>query len=289
MRADHSSGKGNFIKAGCVAAALAMCAVTSVQAKDVKEWTIGYKENKNGPAKEKQGKNGWYFQYSKEMNTDGKLDASKLKDCKWSDTGSCWFYYGYSGMWMPDDYIAEDYDFQATGNWWRNDGNGRLDPNAGKDVVRGVVSWKAPESGTYKVDMSYQAGSNSYEWEGKTYYNKKADGVYLSLNTKTDILDKVHCKRVTEKKPKLTKGNLKAEVELKKGESLYVSVDPGKNGSGDECKMKVKIQQTKVSKEDTTKSKKKTGTINSGMLMGIIAAAGVLLGIGIVVIRGRRE
>lgn len=286
-----SSRKSRFLKAGCICivAVLAVCATSTVQAKDTKEWTIGYKKNMNGPAEEKQGKNGWYFQYSEEMNTDGKLDTSKLKNCKWSDTGSCWFYYGYSGMWMPDAYIADGYDCNKTGNWWRNDGNGQVDPNAGNEAVRGVISWKAPESGTYKVDLSYQAGSSSYEWEGTTYYNKKSDGVYLSLNTKDDILDKAHCERVTEKKPKLTKGNLKAEVELKKGESLYFSVDPGKNGANDECKMKMKIQQTKVSKEADTKSSKKSGSINSGMLMGIIAIAGVLIGVGIVIIRGRRE
>lgn len=286
LNTDGKSQGAKILRTGCIIAALTMCFASSTQAADAKEWTIGYKENTNGPKEEKQGTNGWYFQYGNETNTDGKLDVSKLKECKWGTDGSCWFYYGYSGMWMPDAYLKKGYDCNKQGNWWRNDGNGKLDPNAGKEAVRGVISWKAPESGTYKVNMDYTAGSNSYEWEGKTYYSKDRDGVYLSLNTKKDILDKVHCESVTKKSPKLTKGNMKTEVELKKGESIYASVDPGKNGSNDEAKIKMKIQQTKVTKEKSFKAK---SGVNSGVVLGIIAAAAILLGIGIVVMRGRKE
>lgn len=297
--------KRKVLRAICLASAMLLCFGMSVLAAEEKEWTIGYEENKNGPKDEKQGANGWYFLYSEEVNTDGKLDSSKLKECVWADRGSCWIYYGFPSMWYPKKYTKEDYDFAEKSNWWRMDGNGIMDPNAGDDCVRSVIAWEAQESGTYSVNLDYTAGSNSYEWEGETYYNEDADGVTLSLNTENEVLDKVLCKRVTEKEPDLSTGSLSAEVKLEKGERLYVSADPGKNGSNDEASIKMNIKQTDAEsasqKSDTEKesdgnNESDSSKADSGsqmnytyLLLGAIGILAVLIGIIFVIVRGHRE
>lgn len=296
------------IKSGCAVLALTICFGTSALAEDAKEWTIGYEENKNGPEEEKQGTNGWYFLYSSEMNTDGALDASKLKECIWSNSGSCWMYYGYTGLWMPEKYTKKGYDCGEQKNWWRMDGNGIMDPSAGNDSFRSVIAWEAPKDGKYSVEMEYTAGSDSYEWEGKTYYNEDADGLTLSLNTEKEVLEKAFCEAVTEKKPELGTGKLSSEVELKKGEKLYVSADPGKNGSGDSVQIKMSIKQAGTGKKKSSGEKADAGeeqasdtkadanedagagTVSvSTLVLPLIAVMGVLIGIVYVLIRGRRE
>lgn len=286
------------IKSGCMVLVLTMSLGMSALAGEEKEWTIGYEENKNGPEEEKQGTNGWYFLYSKEMNTDGVLDTSKLKECIWANSGSCWMYYGYSGLWMPEKYTKKGYDCGEEKNWWRMDGNGIMDPSAGDDSVRSVIAWEAPEDGTYQIEMEYTAGSDSYEWEGETYYNEDADGLTLSLNTEKDVLQKAFCEAVTEKKPELGTGKFSSEAELKKGERLYVSADPGKNGSGDSVQIKMTIKQEDSSAKASTDKKEKAETKSASatkkvdlrkFVLPLLAVIGVIIGVVYVVIRGRRE
>ena len=274
-----------IFKIVCITLVLTVFFCVPVFAAEKKEWTIGYEENKNGPKEGKQGVNGWSFLYSDELNTDGVLDTSKLKECVWSDSGSCWLYYGIPAMWMPEAYAAKDYDCDKKGNWWRMDSNGVMDPNAGDDSVRSVVAWETPEDGTYKVKLKYTAGSNSYEWEGKTYYSEDSDGVTISVNTEKDTLEKVFCEAVTKKKPDLPTGKLSAEVELKKGERIYVSADPGNNGSCDAASIKMSIQQEKA-------EKKVAGEViqnNGRFLLPGIAIVAVLFGFVFVLIRGKME
>lgn len=249
----------------------------SVQAAEQKTWTIGLEENNNGPVAGEQGTNGWYFLYSEETNTDGKLDPSILKECEWARGGSCWVYYGYPEMWLPKKYAAEDYDFGKEKNWWLMDENGIM--NAGADNYRSVIAWEAPESGTYRIDVEYIAGTDSYEWEGVTYYQEDADGLLLSLNTEEEVLEKAYCKEVTEKEPDLTEGKFTSEIELKKGERLYVSSDPGEHEGGDSTSIKMNIEQTKA-----------TSVLeNTNVLILFVLILGIVIGIVSVMIRRKRE
>lgn len=254
----------------------AMCCVP-VFAAEQKVWTIGAEENTNGPVAGEQGTNGWYFLYGEETNTDGKLDSAKLKECEWTSGGSCWVYYGHPEMWLPEKYAVEDYDFSEEKNWWLMDDNGIM--NAGADNYRSVIAWEAPESGTYSIAVNYTAGTDSYEWEGITYYQEDADGLTLSLNTESEVLEKAFCKEVTKKEPDLTEGTFAAEVELKKGERIYVSSDPGEHEGGDSTKIEMNIEQTKAA----------SVLDNTNVLLVIVLIAGITIGIVSVLIRKKRE
>lgn len=248
-----------------------------VFAAEQKVWTIGVDENINGPVAGEQGTNGWYFLYSEETNTNGKLDPAKLKECEWTSGGSCWVYYGHPEMWLPEKYASEDYDFGEEKNWWLMDDNGIM--NAGADNYRSVIAWEAPENGTYNIEINYTAGTDSYEWEGVTYYQEDADGLTLSLNTESDVLEKTFCKEVTKKEPDLTEGTFAAEVELKKGERIYVSSDPGEHEGGDSTKIEMNIEQTKA----------ESILNNTNALLVIVLFAGIVVGIASVLIRKKRE
>lgn len=257
-------------------AILTVTSAVPVLAKEQPTWTIGYDTNTNGPGEGVQGENGWYFMYSDEVNTDGKLDPSRLKECNWESTGSCWFFYEKKNYWIPDVYTADGFDVQDTSEWWRMDSNGLMDPNTSKNFLRSVVAWEAPQSGKYSIDMSYVAGSQSMDWEGKTYYF--GDGLTLSINTDKDVLDKAFAEAVTAEKPDLPTGNMKAEVQLKKGDKIYFSVDPGENGECDVAKIKAKITQTEAGGFDIS-SIPMIAWIGIGVVVVVIAVlAGVLLG-----------
>ncbi len=280
-RFNYKNSNAGMLKTGCLMLAFILCFSISAFSAENKEWTIGREENQNGPSDNEQGTNGWYFLYSEEMDTDGVLDTSKLKECLWSDWGSCWLYYGYEAMWMPEQYASKDYDFNKKGNWWRMDSNGIMDPNAGDDSVRSVIAWEAPESGTYSIELDYTAGTGSYEWEGKTYYAEDGDGLTLSINTEKEILEKVYCEAVSKEKPDLPSGTLLAEAELKKGERLYISADPGGNGSCDAASIKMNITQIKAAGSVTG--------LNRNLLLAGIGIVGVLAGILIVLVRAKKE
>ena len=281
---------GNKLLVGTLAAT--MLFPISVNAAEIKEWTIGYEENKKGPVDEKQGENGWYFLYGEEINTEGKLDSEKLKECVWSDSGSCWMYYGVEAMWMPEKYAAEDYDCDENKNWWRMDSNGIM--NTGCDDYRMAIAWEAPQSGTYSVNVEYTAGTDSYEWEGITYYQEEGDGLTLSINSEKEILDKEFCKAVTEKEPDLSEGRLSAQIELEKGERIYLSSDPGENADGDSVRLKAKILQLEAAGEAEEEGNEKPETagsfeMNENLMIAGIGVLGILIGFASVLIRAKRE
>ena len=224
---------------------ISAASVMPVQAFGQRTWMIGYDENKNGPGKKEQGDNGWYFMYTEEVNTDGTLDTSKVKECVWADTGSCWMWYDYDAMWVPEAYAAEGYDCLASNCWWRMDGNGIMDPNVTEGAVSSVIAWEAPEYGTYSINVEYTAGSMPFNLYGKEY--EDGDGLTLSLCTDEKTLDKVFCgvgpdtgRKVIENMPE---GSFKEEVTLREGDRIYISADPGANGGSDIATVKAEIIQ----------------------------------------------
>lgn len=222
-------------------------AVLPVQAFGYNKWTIGYEKNTNGPEKKVQGTNGWYFMYSEETNSGGKLDVSRVKECVWSDKGSCWMWYDYDEMWVPDIFASEGYDCLNMGCWWRMDGNGIMDPNVTEGSVRSVIAWEAPEDGTYNVSLKYMAGSLPFNWYGEDY--ESGDGLTLSVCTDKGMLDKAFCGKSTKassgKKADIPTGSLNKTVTLDKGERLYISADPGKDSGSDVAEIQMKIAQEK--------------------------------------------
>ncbi|MCI8710034.1 MAG: hypothetical protein HFG99_04135 [Dorea sp.] len=281
--AETMKGTGKKAASLILIVLICMMAVMPVQAFGNKKWTIGYEKNTNGPEKKAQGTNGWYFMYSTETDTDGKLNVSEVKECVWSDRGSCWMWYDYDEMWVPDIFAAEGYDCLNTKCWWRMDGNGIMDPNVTEGTVRSIIAWEAPEDGTYSVELAYTAGSLPFDWYGKDY--AAGDGVTLSLCTDKGMLDSVFCgkaPRASSKKKKaadIPEGSLGRTVTLKEGERLYVSADPGADGGSDVADIQMKIVQEKGE------------SIRSFMLtlmMVCIAAIIVLVTLGaILIIRSR--
>lgn len=256
--------------------------IIPVQASWQRKWTIGYEKNTNGPEKKIQGTNGWYFMYSEAVNTEGKFDAANAKECIWTDKGSCRMWYDYKEMWMPAPYAEEGYDCLASDCWWRMDGNGIMDPNVKEGAVSSVIAWEAPEDGTYSVNSEYAAGSMPFDWTGRDYDD--GDGLTLYLCTDTDTVDKAFCgvkpdtgKKVVDNMPS---GSLKGEVELKKGEKIYIVADPGENGGSDIATVKMEINQEEGESIRTFWQ----------IIMGAGIAASVLL-IGLIIflaLRGRK-
>lgn len=246
------------------------------------EWDAGYKNGKNAPTDEKQGENGWYFMYSSQKGAKGDVDVSKLKNSKWGTKGSCWFYYGVDGMWLPAEYAADSYDPDKNGCWWLQDTEGHMNVSS-KTAYTGAVAWEAPYNGTYTFNVKYEAGSNSYEWEGKTYYLTKADGgdgLYLSLNTDKKVLARKFCGLVTKSKPDLTKGTIKKTIELKKGDRVYLCEDPGKSANGDSLTYKMKITLDKSGFNFK---------INSAVEILLVIVAALLIGFIFSTINKRQE
>lgn len=222
--------------------------VIMVQGPAEKEWTAGIEDGANSPIAEQQGGNGWYFLYSDVTGSKGKVDVSKLKECPWGTKGSCWFYYGVTGMWLTDEYAADGYDPDKNGNWWLMDTEGHMSISA-KNAYTAAVAWEAQLNGLYTIEVEYEGGSNSYEWEGKTYYLTEkdgGDGLYVSLNNGNKPIEKKFCKAVTKKEPDLTKGTMEATVELKKGDRIYLCEDPGKASGGDTLNYNMKITLDKA-------------------------------------------
>lgn len=224
---------------------MSVTAVMPVQAYGHKKWTIGYEENKNGPEKKEQGANGWYFMYTGQTGAGGQLDTSLFTECVWADTGSCWMWYDYDDMWVPDIYAAEGYDCLAVGGWWRMDGNGIMDPNVTEGAVSSVIAWEAPEYGKYSVNVNYTAGSVPYTLVGKEY--EDGDGLTMSFCTDEESIDQAYCgaapktgRKVIEN---LTEGTFEKELTLQKGERVYICADPGGNGGSDMASVKAEIIQ----------------------------------------------
>lgn len=259
-------------------------AVMPAQAFGPGKWTIGYEKNTNGPKKGVQGTNGWYFMYSTETATDGQLDASKVKECVWADKGSCWMWYDYDKMWMPDIYATDRYDCLNQNGWWRMDENGIMDPNVMDGSIRSVIAWEAPEDGTYNVNLDYTAGTLPFNWYGEAY--SEGDGLTLSLSTDMGTVDKAFCgvaKKSTDPKKAadIPEGNINREITLKKGERLYVSADPGQNGGSDVADIQMEIVQDKG---ESVRSFMMT-ILTASIAAVVIIAAGIV----IIILKGRRE
>lgn len=201
---------------------------------DSNQWTLGYETNMNGPKDGVQGENGWYFMYTDQINADGALDVTQMKETQWASTGSCWFWYAQPGerMWVPDAYTENDYDPSLTNNWWMMKSDGTLQPNVGADVVSGAYVWEASTEGTYDFVVEYTAGSN----------NVAGDGVTISVNTKDQLVDKFQAPAVTDEAPEeLSTGALNGSVKLQSGEKVYIAVDPNENGAYDTANLKISI------------------------------------------------
>lgn len=261
------------IAVGMTISLLGLCTFP-VEAAEPKEWTIGYETNKNGPVDAEQGENGWYFLYSEEIGTDGELDTEKLEECEWiTQKASIWFLYGASYMWLPSVYLGDDYDPYGNSNWWWMDSNGRMDINVAKGAVRSVVAWEAPEDGKYSIDLNYKAGSQSYEWEGNTYF--AGDGLTFSINNEEEVLEKAFAEAATEEKPEISSGTMKVETELSKGERIYFSVDPGKDGGCDVTKIQASIKQVE---KGVSGVKGLQGLLKNKM---VVVIAAVVIGVGV--------
>lgn len=226
-----------------LAVLISAASVMPVQAFGESKWTIGYEKNTNGPEKKVQGANGWYFMYTEDVNTGGRLDTSKVKECVWADTGSCWLWYDYDEMWMPDIYASEDYDCLTPACWWRMDGNGIMDPNIRDNGVSSVIAWEAPKDGTYSIHLDYTAGSMLFDWTGKEYDG--GDGLTLRLCTDTEALDQMFCGVMPASERKaadnMPSGSLSGETRLQKGEKIYIMADPGADGGSDIATIKMEI------------------------------------------------
>lgn len=263
-----------------------ICAVSvmPVQAFGYRKWMIGYDKNTNGPGNGSQGTNGWYFMYSEETGTDGQLDVSKARECVWADKGSCWMWYDYDNMWMPDIYATDSYDCLGQNCWWRMDGNGIMDPNVIDGSIRSIIAWEAPEDGNYNIDLNYTAGSLPFNWYGEGY--AEGDGLILSISTDMGMIDKAFCgmaEKLTgqKKAADIPTGNMNREVTLKKGERIYVSADPGQNGGSDVAEIQLKIVQ---SKGESVRS-----FMMTVMMLCIAAIVIILIIIAAMILKGRRE
>lgn len=257
-------------------ALLTVSSVLPVCADEQPTWTIGFDKNTNGPGEGVQGENGWYFMYSDEVDADGELDTSRVKECNWESTGSCWFFYEKRNYWIPDVYTAKNFDVQENSEWWRMDSNGLMDPNTAKNFLRSIVAWEAPESGKYSIDLSYVAGSESMQWEGVTYYN--GDGLTLSINTDKEVVDKVFADTASKEKPDVPEGTMKAEVELKKGERVYFTADPGKDGQSDVAQIQATIVQTEKGGFDISEIPTVAWAVIGVVVVGIAVFLGIILG-----------
>lgn len=276
----------NIKRAAGLVLLILICAssVMPAQAFGYRKWMIGYDKNTNGPEDGSQGTNGWYFMYSDETGTDGQFDASKARECVWADKGSCWMWYDYDNMWMPDIYATDSYDCFNQNGWWRMDGNGIMDPNVMDGSIRSIIAWEAPEDGNYNIDLNYTAGSLPFNWYGEEY--AEGDGLTLSISTDMGMLDKAYCgiaEKLTgqKKAADIPTGNMNREVTLKKGERIYVSADPGQNGGSDVAEIQMKIVQNKG---ESVRS-----FMMTVMMFCIAAIVIILIIIAVIIFKGRRE
>lgn len=226
-----------------------------------------------------QGQNDWYYLWTPEYNVNGVFDLNKVKESVYSETGSAFIPYlpGQKG-WIADIYTGDDYDGGANWtNWWRQTSDGILNPavaqNAAKNEVfaTAVLGWKAPADGEYTFNLKYTAGNKSY-WDDATStdYPAKGDGVTVSVYAAGN---KLYSQATTIKEDATAlqydpndwnaapvvvgdpyKGayidkDVTAEftkVTLKKGEMLYLFVDPNTSGDYDEAKVELEVIQTKA-------------------------------------------
>lgn len=225
---------------------------------DAKEWTMGRKKNINGQAQGVQGSNGWYCLYTTETNKNGSFNVQLMSPATWGKTTNAWKYYGVSYNWSPEGaYAMSGYEFVAGGDWWRMDGNGRLDPTVTNGLLSGAYAWKASKSGTYEVTVGYVAGGSNEVYNGIRYF--ATDGVTLSINTKDEILNRFNAPATTKRNIKLSEGTMSGTASLKKGELVYIIVDPQKSGAYAHAELTIDITLVEEKEEEEEKEPSEEG------------------------------
>lgn len=237
-------------------------------------WTLGQKEDVNGPEDGKQGTNGWYFLYSDDIDVaEGtNYDVSKFKECTWADKGSLQFKSeggSYDSMWVPANYLKEGLTGNAliqpnwdnpdsTFNNWVMTSNGTLNPNVETTAVTGIYAWAAPTDGEYNYEVGYEAGGDHCDLGGTRYYYHKdyyikdgtADkktpeqregGVAVSVNTKDSKKAYEQCIAKTVDHDYLYSGTFTGTVNLTAGEKIYFAVDPREVGTYDMANLRITI------------------------------------------------
>jgi len=206
-----------------------------------------------------QGQNGWYYMWSPETNKAGVMDASKIKESVYSETGSSWFFYlAAKKGWIADIYAADDYTGGST-NWWRQTSDGIMNPSVpDAPYASTVLGWKAPKAGTYSFIVKYTAGGQATLWEGITYPSE-GDGVTISAYAKAT---KLYSKATTvgmvqgvdgEGNPSGdpyqgasidTDQTFTVSAHLAIGEMAYFIVDPNTDGGQDIANLNVQVVGT---------------------------------------------
>lgn len=235
-------------------------------------WTLGLKENTNGPKDGKQGENGWYFLYSDDIDVAEGTVFSNIKECTWSDKGSMQLKSeggSYDSMWVPDNYLKDGLtgdalkqpsgsNEDATFNNWVMTSNGTLNTNVETTAVTGIYAWEAPEDGSYDYEMNFEAGGDHCVLGGTTYYyykdyyikdgtkyqstpKQREGGVAVSVNTKDSQEKYGQYIAKTEDHDYLYSDTFTGTVELKKGERIYFAVDPREVGSYDMANLAITI------------------------------------------------
>jgi hypothetical protein len=244
---------------------------------DAVVWTLGQKNNVNGPKDGVQGENGWYFMYTDETDVaeTGVYDTSKIKECVWANKGSMELssesnlYGKYEYLWMPEEYLADGLtgdallkpdagNPNATFNRWVMTSDGTLNTFVETNAMTGIYAWEAPADGTYNFDVNYAAGGDHCEISGITYYyendyyikdgtddkktpEQREGGVALSVSTKNSKKAYAQCIAKTKDHDFLYSGLFTGTVELQKGDMIYFAVDPREVGSYDMANLQITI------------------------------------------------
>lgn len=209
---------------------------------DATTWTIGFKQKLNSLERGLQGSNGWYCLYTPETNKKGAFDLNKMELQQWTRTSNCWKFYGVAYNWSPGIYLEDGYDFSGNSNWWRMDGNGRLDTNVAEGEVSGAYAWAAPRDDNYQVTVAYVAGGGNQTYDGIQYF--APDGVTISINTKKGAHKVVDAPATTKHNPNLSQGTIEKTVRLKQDELVYIIVDPQEQGDYDYAQLQIYITTT---------------------------------------------
>lgn len=269
-------------KLGCMALSAAMIVSAAVpaaasepeQSEAATVWTLGKKENVNGPKDGVQGENGWYFLFTDEIDVaeGARYDISKFKECTWASKGSLQLTSeggAYENMWVPDNYLKDGLtgnalvqpnggNPNATFNNWVMTSNGTLNPNVETTAVTGIYAWQAPSDGDYNFEFSYEAGGDHCDLDGTRYYyitdyyikdgtpdkktpEQREGGVAVSVNTKDSKEKYVACAAKTKEHDFLYSGAFDGTVTMKAGERLYFAVDPREVGTYDMSNLAITV------------------------------------------------
>ena len=237
-------------------------------------WTLGKKDNVNGPEDGKQGTNGWYFMYTNQTDVakGANYDTSQFKECTWANKGSMQLASeggSYDSMWVPVDYLKDGLTGDAlkqpdasnptgTFNNWVMTSNGTLNPSVETTAVTGVYAWEAPKDGEYNYELSYEAGGDHCDLGGTRYYyvndyyikdgtdqkktpEQREGGVAVSVNTDNSKKYYEQCAAKTSDHDYLYSGQNDGTVTLKKGEKIYFTVDPREVGTYDMSNLDITI------------------------------------------------